>query len=154
MREYLPLLIVGAIIGVFSVAFVVAYVTMKDKKEAIGFDRNIPDKEIISRLLRYVKPYKAEFAIIFFIMLLSIGYDLLSPTIIGGIEEMIKTDFELPELYRRVIFYAMLLLLSMVCTYIQSVMLQKTGQEINRAAQSLDAPRQKAPSKEIFSVLR
>ncbi len=130
MREYLPLLIVGAIIGVFSVAFVVAYVTMKDKKEAIGFDRNIPDKEIISRLLRYVKPYKAEFAIIFFIMLLSIGYDLLSPTIIGGIEEMIKTDFELPELYRRVIFYAMLLLLSMVCTYIQSVMLQKTGQKI------------------------
>ena len=130
MREYLPLLIVGAIIGVFSVAFVVAYVTMKDKKEAIGFDRNIPDKEIISRLLRYVKPYKAEFAIIFFIMLLSIGYDLLSPTIIGGIEEMIKADFELPELYRRVIFYAMLLLLSMVCTYIQSVMLQKTGQKI------------------------
>ena len=130
MREYLPLLIVGAIIGVFSVAFVVAYVTMKDKKEAIGFDRNIPDKEIISRLLRYVKPYKAEFAIIFFIMLLSIGYDLLSPTIIGGIEEMIKTDFELSELYRRVIFYAMLLLLSMVCTYIQSVMLQKTGQKI------------------------
>ena len=53
MREYLPLLIVGAIIGVFSVGFIVAFVTMKDKKEAIGFDRHIPDKEIISRLLAY-----------------------------------------------------------------------------------------------------
>ena len=35
MREYLPLLIVGAIIGVFSAGFIVAFVTMKDKKEAI-----------------------------------------------------------------------------------------------------------------------
>ena len=130
MREYLPLLIVGAIIGVFTVGFIVAFVTMKDKKEAIGFDRNIPDKEIIARLFTYVKPYKKEFALIFLIMLLSIGYDLISPIIIGGIEEMIKTDFELPELYRRVVFYALLLLLSMGCTYIQSVMLQRTGQKI------------------------
>ena len=130
MREYLPLLIVGAIIGVFTVAFIVAYATMKNKKEAIGFDRNIPDKEIISRLMAYVKPYRKEFALIFLIMLLSIGYDLISPVIIGNIEEMIKADFELPELYRRVIFYALLLVLSMLCTYIQSVMLQRTGQKI------------------------
>ena len=130
MREYLPLLIVGAIIGVFSVGFIVAFVTMKDKKEAIGFDRHIPDKEIISRLLAYAKPYRKEFGLIFFIMLLSIGYDLISPVIIGGIEEMIKTEFELPELYRRVVFYALLLVLSMFCTYLQSVMLQKTGQKI------------------------
>ncbi len=130
MREYLPLLIVGAIIGVFTVGFIIAFVTMKDKKEAIGFDRNIPDKEIIARLFTYVRPYKKEFALIFLIMLLSIGYDLISPIIIGGIEEMIKTDFELPELYRRVVFYALLLLLSMGCTYIQSVMLQRTGQKI------------------------
>ena len=130
MREYLPLLIVGASIGVFSVAFIVAYAAMKNKKEAVGFDRNIPDKEIIARLLAYVKPYRKEFALIFFIMLLSIGYDLISPVIIGGIEEMIKTDFELSELYRRVVFYALLLILSMGCTYVQSVMLQRTGQKI------------------------
>ena len=130
MREYLPLLIVGAIIGVFSIGFIIAFVTMKDKKEAIGFDRNIPDREIVRRLLVYVRPYKKEFGVIFFIMLLSIGYDLISPVIIGGIEEMIKTEFELPELYRRVAFYAALLLLSMGCTYIQSVMLQRTGQKI------------------------
>ena len=73
MREYMPLLIVGAIIGVFAVAFIVAYATMKDKKEAIGFDRNIPDKEIIARLLKYVKPYKGEFAIIFVIICLALA---------------------------------------------------------------------------------
>ena len=53
MREYLPLLILGAIIGVLSIIFLVAYATMKDKKEAIGFDRNMKDTEIVRRLLKY-----------------------------------------------------------------------------------------------------
>ena len=130
MREYLPLLIVGAIICVFAAAFIIAYAAMKDKKEAIGFDRNMSDKEIISRLMAYAKPYRKEFFLIFLIMLLSIGYDLISPVIIGNIEEMIKTQFSLSELYRRVIYYALLLILSILCTYIQSIMLQKTGQKI------------------------
>ena len=43
MHEYLPLLIVGAIIGAFTIAFVLAYVAMKNKKEAVGFDRNMED---------------------------------------------------------------------------------------------------------------
>ena len=53
MREYLPLLIVGGIIGAFTIAFVVAYAAMKNKKEAIGFDRHMADGEIIRGLLRY-----------------------------------------------------------------------------------------------------
>ena len=46
MYEYLPLLIVGAVIGVISILFIVAYALIKDKKEAIGFDRNMKDSEI------------------------------------------------------------------------------------------------------------
>ena len=72
MREYLPLLIVGAIIGTFAVAFIVAFVTMKNKKEAIGFDRNMPDSEIVRRLLQYAKPYWKEFVLVFFVMAMSI----------------------------------------------------------------------------------
>ena len=53
MREYLPILIVGAIVGVLSVIFLIAYITMKDKKEAIGFDRHMKDGEIIRRLSKY-----------------------------------------------------------------------------------------------------
>ena len=33
MREYLPVLIVGAIIGVFSIFFLVAYSILKKQKE-------------------------------------------------------------------------------------------------------------------------
>ena len=57
MREYLPLLIMGAIIGSFTGIFVIAYAMVKNKKEAMGFERNMADAEIIRRLLRYAKPY-------------------------------------------------------------------------------------------------
>ena len=33
MREYLPILIVGAIIGVFTAAFIAAYFYVRSKKE-------------------------------------------------------------------------------------------------------------------------
>ena len=130
MREYLPLLIVGAIIGAFTVAFIVAFVTMKNKKEAIGFDRHMKDSEIIRRLLRYGKPYWKEFILVFIVMSFSIIYDVVSPLIIGNIEVMVKDKFELAELYRTVAVYGGILLVSLVCTYAQAIILQKTGQKI------------------------
>ena len=39
MREYLPILIIGGIIGALSLVILIAFISMKDKKEAIGFDR-------------------------------------------------------------------------------------------------------------------
>ena len=51
-HELYPLLVLGAIIGLFSIIFVVAYATMKNKKEAIGFERNMKDSEILLRLLK------------------------------------------------------------------------------------------------------
>ena len=47
MLEFYPLLVVGAIIGVISIIFIIAFCLMKDKKNAIGFDRNMKDSEII-----------------------------------------------------------------------------------------------------------
>ena len=46
MREFYPLLIVGAVIGVISLVFIIAYLSIKDKKEAIGFERNMKDYDI------------------------------------------------------------------------------------------------------------
>ena len=130
MREYYPLLIVGGIIGIFSIIFLVAYLSIKDKKEAIGFDRNMSDGEIMRRLSHYALPYWKEFLLATLIMLLSIAFDLASPRIIGQVEEMIKLDFELSALFRTVAIYVVILLVSLVSTYIQAVLLQKTGQRI------------------------
>ena len=130
MREYLPLLIVGAIIGVFTLVFVVVYAREKNKKESMGFERHMADSEIIRRLLGYAKPYWKEFALTLVIMLFSIVYDLVSPLLIGDIQALVKADFELYDLYIRVAVYAGILVVSLVCTYLQAMILQKTGQKI------------------------
>ena len=130
MREYYPLLVVGAVVGLFALCFIVAFAMMKNKKEALGFDRNMKDSELVKRLFEYAKPYGKQFLLVFLIMLFSISYDIISPLIIGNIEEMVKSDFELSRLFGSVAVYASILIVSLVCTYVQAIILQKTGQKI------------------------
>ncbi len=130
MREYFPLLIVGGIIGLFSAIFILAYALMKDKKEAVGFDRNMKDSEIAYRLLCYAKPFRGQFILVLILMIFSIAYDVVSPALVGRVEEMVKADFALSSLYTYVVAYALLLVVSMLCMYVQTLVLQKTGQRI------------------------
>ena len=130
MAEYLPLLIVGAIIGVFTLVFFIAFLCIKNKKEAIGFDRNMSDGQIVGRLLKYAVPFWKDFVLVFFIMLLSIGHNILSPLLVGRIEEVVKEAFDLPYLFTLVGIYGGILLISLVCTYFQAILLQKIGQKI------------------------
>ena len=89
MAEYLPILIVGAIIGVFTLVFSIAYLVLKKKNAAVTFDRNMPDGQIVKRLLKYAKSFWKDFLLVFFIMLLSIGHNILSPLLVGHIEEVV-----------------------------------------------------------------
>ncbi|MBP5256216.1 MAG: ABC transporter ATP-binding protein, partial [Clostridia bacterium] len=130
MKNVLPLLIAGAIIGTFTVICVVLYILDKRKKDDPDGDRRMKDRDIIKRLIVYAKPYRGSFVLVFVIMLISIAYDVISPLLIGKIEETIKQGFELPELYRFLAVYAGLLIVSLVCTYYESIILQKTGQKI------------------------
>ncbi len=130
MREFYPLLFAGGAAGFFSLIFLVAYLTVRRKKEAVGFDRNMKDSEIIRRLLRYARPYRKSFLLVFFIMLFSIAYDIASPLLIGRIEGMIAGDFALSRLFSLVALYAGILIVSLICSYIQAIILQKTGQRI------------------------
>ena len=129
MYEYLPILIVGAVIGVCSLIFLVAFFSVKDKK-AMGYERNMKDGEILRRLAVYAKPYWKSFVLVFVVMILSIAYDLVSPLMIGHIEETVKGTFQLSYLFSMVAVYAGILVVSMVCTYIQAITLQKVGQKI------------------------
>ena len=131
MREYLPILIVGAIIGSFALAFILAYIALQKSKEKFDDnERHMPDSEIIRRLLAYGKPYWKQFVLVFFVMLFSIVYDLLSPLLIGHIQDTIKDPFELSYLFTLVGVYAGILVVSLICTYLQAMILQKTGQKI------------------------
>ena len=129
MSEYLPIIIVAAIIGAFALAFLAAYAALR-KREKKSRERNMDDREIIRRLLSYARPYWKQFALVLVVMVISIAYDVLSPLLIGRIQGIIKGKFELPELYRMVGVYAAVLIVSVVCTYFQSMTLQRIGQKI------------------------
>ena len=131
MHDYLPILIVGALIGTFTLVFVLAYIALlKHKEQEEDNERHMSDSEIVKRLLAYAKPYWKSFIGVFFIMIFSIIYDLVSPLIVGDIQGLIKEDFELRDLFIRVAVYAGILVISLVCTYLQAMILQKTGQKI------------------------
>ena len=130
MPQYLPILIVGAIIGTFAAGFLIAYALMKNKKEAVGFDRNMKDGEILRRLIKYAYPYRYRFFWMLLLVLLSIATNLVSPLIVGEIQGMIKSDFLLSDLFVLIGVYGGVLLLSLGCSYVMSVTLQKLGQRI------------------------
>ena len=130
MDKYLPLLIVGAIIGIFTLAFLIAYIKVKRDKTMKEFTRNMPDRVIIKRLLGYARPYLGTFILVFVIMVVSIVYDLLSPVLIGKIQDLIKNDFPLNKLFFMVGTYLVVLVISMISMYLQTMILQKVGQKI------------------------
>ena len=83
-----PLLLVGGVIGAVTALLIFAYASVKDKKTAMGFERTMADGEILRRLFAYAKPYWAKFLLVLFLMLFSIAYDIISPLIVGAIEEL------------------------------------------------------------------
>jgi hypothetical protein len=72
LKEFYPLIAVGGSLGLISLCFIIAYMTIRKQKEAIGFDRNMKDSEITKRLLKYAKPYTKNFVFVLFIMIFSI----------------------------------------------------------------------------------
>ena len=130
MMHLNPLVLVGAVIGVITALLVAAYAAVKDKKTAMGFERNMEDGEIMRRLARYARPYLSKFLIVGLLMLFSIAYDIISPLIVGRIEELVAGEFELRALFLGVSVYAGVLVFSMGSTYLQAVILQRVGQRI------------------------
>ena len=49
MRDYLPLLIIGGVIGVISIVLIIMYAAVKDKKQSMGFERHMKDGDIIEQ---------------------------------------------------------------------------------------------------------
>lgn len=131
MYEYRPLLITGGIIGLFTLAFSAGYFLLVRRVKHEQSERRMSDGYLIRRLLQYAKPYTGKFVLVFFIMLVSIAYDVLSPMLLGRVQGLIKTgSFELSRLYSMVALYALILVVSMVCTYFQAMILQSVGQKI------------------------
>ncbi len=130
MHEYFPILAVAAFVSVASVIFIAAYAMMKNKSEAIGYDRSMKDGEIVKRILTYARPHALSFIAVLIIMALTIAYDIVAPILIAEITGMVAEDFELSRLFLFVGLYVGTLIISVVCTYFQAILFQRIGQKI------------------------
>ena len=132
MPEYLPLLVVGAIIGVLTLIFLLAYALIKNKKESIGFDRHMKDSEIFRRSVPYAKAYVPHLVLALFIMLVSVAYDIVSPILVKHIVKTISEPGfnDMRPIVITVIIYASVLIVSLICTYAQALLLTYVGQKM------------------------
>ncbi len=129
MREYLPLLIIGAVLGLSSVIVIMAYAMFK-KSRPKDFERNMSDLALMIRLLKYAKDYWYMFVLALVVMLISVSHDVISPLLIGRVQEILAGKFQLSQLFSVIALYMAILLISMGCTYLQALILQSVGQKI------------------------
>ncbi len=105
---------------------------MKDFKE---YTREKPDKEILSRLISYLKPHKKRFIIVLVMMLIGIVVQLIPSLIIGvTIDVVISETLSTAEKLNYLVYLAggfiLLLVIAFNIEYRQALWLQEIGQKI------------------------
>ncbi len=98
------------------------------------------DMAIIKRLLKYAKPYWPMLMLTFFLMMVSVGFMLLEPFLIGRAVDVVAreesreaftgTGIDMTLLGIYLAIFAASILLSALFNYAQTMLLQKTGQTI------------------------
>ncbi len=92
---------------------------------------NYSDKEILRRLASYAMPYKKWFALTFVLMVISVVFALFEPYLIGlSIDILANPPVDMTYLAWVLAIFAGSILLSAGFEYMQTMILQKTGQTI------------------------
>ncbi len=92
---------------------------------------NYSDKEILKRLASYAIPYWKYFLLTFLLMVISVIFALFEPFLIGvSIDLLTETPIDLSQLTLVLVIFALSIILSAGFEYMQTIILQKTGQTI------------------------
>jgi len=104
---------------------------MKDFKDNT---RDRSDKEVLRRLISYMKPYKKQFIFVVILMFVGLGIQMLPPLIMGMIVNIIGSNtLSKEEQSIRIIMIAASFIVALglgnLVMYYQNVLLQKIGQK-------------------------
>lgn len=88
------------------------------------------DGDIIKRLINYAKPYTSLFVLAFFYMILTVGFGIVEPILIGESINVIIYDFDAGLLMQYLSLLALIVLAGNGFNYLQTMTLQRTGQSI------------------------
>lgn len=91
----------------------------------------LTDKNIISRIYKYIKTQKKAYIISFFMMIVAVGLDLLLPVLLGKVSAILGKENQVFTSIAIIIgIYSACLLFTYLLEFIQTMTLQKTGQAI------------------------
>ncbi|MFW6284792.1 MAG: ABC transporter ATP-binding protein [Bacillota bacterium] len=89
------------------------------------------DKTILKRLASYAKPFYKWFALILILVILSVGFALVEPYVIGLSVDILSADtIDVDRLILVLSIFVVSILLAGLFEYMQTMILQKTGQQI------------------------
>lgn len=92
------------------------------------------DREILKRTFKYIAPYKWKFILGIFLILLNVFFNLLTPRIIGAYINALDVsnlyEGALKTIFIYCIYYFIVIVINMLLTYIETIIIQKAGQNI------------------------
>lgn len=92
--------------------------------------RNMQDKVILKRLVKYAIPYKWHFVFTLLLTFLAVGIQIAQPWVFGQIFKVFETNFVITTIIYWLALYFGITLVSSVFSYFQQIILQKAGQGI------------------------
>ena len=104
---------------------------MADDNEKLFGDHKIPTSVMLKRLLRYIRPEWKSFLFSFLLIILNVGFEVITPLFIKEFTNAIAdTSVTLAYIMGLSIGYFVISIISQVMIYFESMLLQKAGQRI------------------------
>ena len=94
-------------------------------------NRLMKDSELLKRAFKYIKPHYKSFLLAFLLLVINVGLNILLPTLISSSADVLRQEtINFNHVLLIAFTYLLLSLINVVFTFLQSIILQKTGQEI------------------------
>lgn len=117
------------VIGIYSVliALLIAFTIIKRSKT----DKTVGEKGVLKLLFKYSVLKIDIFIIAFFIMIISVGLDLITPVLMGEIVTILSQKvIDIDKIKLFIVIYVFLIIISCLIHYVQSILLAKAGNKI------------------------
>ncbi len=103
---------------------------MDDELEKLFGTKKIPFRELLKRTSTYLRTQRWRFVLALFLLLLNVGINIVLPILTAQITNILKTEIDLTLIIFIVVGYFGLTLINEGFLYLESMVLQKAGQEI------------------------
>lgn len=104
---------------------------MHDDLEMMIGDKKIPTRILFKRMVKYVKPEWAHFLSAFIFLAINVAFNIAFPYLMGKLTDNLQSpSISLKFIISIAVGYLIMAVVSQICTYIQSMILQKAGQRI------------------------